>query len=565
MRSLTTLLYGVTLLASLITAPAHVLALQAPTADQDEPTVADPSLPESDTAAAGASEQIPTPTPSTDTTGTEDAPIRVELSLDEAIILAIGGNLSIRTEFLTRRRTREEITIAAAVFDPLFTTSYTNNKFRQPTVDTLSGLSGVGLLTEVNVNPFVSQSLSFGFSGLTPIGTQWSLTAGGNRGDNPASQFFGINPRNDTFVRAEFTQPLLKNFGFDANLADLRRARNSDEIASFRLRRLMETTIDSVHQAYWDLVLAREDLNVKIASLEEATELLTINRQRVAVGSAKEIDVIDAEANIETQKSGIIDSENALRQAQDTLLDLLNYNTVLREQHAEYRTRNSLYEGVTVIPTTSFEPEPLTIDMEDAIGRALAQRNDLRQNELEVINAELDLKRRKNQLLPTLNITGTWNQLGLEENIGNSIDELGSGRFYNWTVGVNVEVPIGNRSERSLLRQAMVDLESRRVAAEQLRNSIILEVTQAVRDIDSTYQRVLTTRAASRLRKEQLQGEEERLKVGASTSYQVLQVQNDMLEAQLEEVRARIEFRRAQTRLDSALGEIFPAGYDPDA
>ena len=203
--------------------------------------------------------------------------------------------------------------------------------------------------------------------------------------------------------------------------------------------------------------------------------------------------------------------------------------------------------------------------MEDAIGRALAQRNDLRQNELEVINAELDLKRRKNQLLPTLNITGTWNQLGLEENIGNSIDELGSGRFYNWTVGVNVEVPIGNRSERSLLRQAMVDLESRRVAAEQLRNSIILEVTQAVRDIDSTYQRVLTTRAASRLRKEQLQGEEERLKVGASTSYQVLQVQNDMLEAQLEEVRARIEFRRAQTRLDSALGEIFPAGYDPDA
>ena len=100
------------------------------------------------------------------------------------------------------------------------------------------------------------------------------------------------------------------------------------------------------------------------------------------------------------------------------------------------------------------------------------------------------------------------------------------------------------------------DSEAR--VTEQLRDSIILEVTQTARDIEATYQRVQTTRAASRLRKEQLEGEEERLRVGASTSYQVLQVQNDLLEAQLEEVRALVDYKLAITAHENAVGRILP-------
>lgn len=485
----------------------------------------------------------------------ESAPslIEIRMPLDEALAISLERNLDLRVERLRRGNTSRDVVIARAGFDPLFTTQYTMAKFRQPTI---SFLSGVGSLSTVRVNPFENQTLTLGVSGLLPTGLTYNITATDERQDSPDSSFFAFNPSHTAALQARLTQPLLKGFGFDSNLADLRVANNNFFISQLQLQRLVETTVASVRDAYWDLAFAEEDLRVKRAALREARQLLEINRQRVRVGTATEIDIFDAEANIETQRGGIIDAENLRSRTQDSLLNLLNYSDVLVENGVASPEDVATFERVRIVPVTPLAFHPYEVDVEDAVELALVNRQDLRESELAIENAELELLRRKNQALPGLNVTGSWTQQGLDSNLGAAASSVDSGRFYNWDVGVTLEYPIGNRQERYRVAKAKDDVASARLNLTKLRNTITLEVTQAGRDIRSSVQKLQSTRASVRLRREQLEGETERLRVGSSTSYQVLQIQNDLLEAQSQELRSLVDYERAINAFESAVGTI---------
>ena len=162
---------------------------------------------------------------------------RLELTLDDCLQLALLHNLGIRIERLNYERTHRGIALARAAFDPIFATSFTMAKFRSPTVDFLSGLNPT---TDVAVNPFTNQDFQLGLSGLLPIGTQYSVTAQDNIGDNPESGFFALNPRHTSTARLSVTQPLLRGFGTDNNLADLHLANNNALSSRLGFGRLQE-------------------------------------------------------------------------------------------------------------------------------------------------------------------------------------------------------------------------------------------------------------------------------------------------------------------------------------
>lgn len=506
------------------------------------------------TAAAQPAEDSTRPKPSTTNVLERKGPPRraVQLSIEEALQIAIELNLDLRSEQLTRNNAEADIAIALSVFDPLFTSSYTISKFRQPTV---SFLSGINAGAEVTVNPFESQVFSFGVSGLLSSGTNWGLSLVDTRSDNPESTFFSLNPRNELTLRAEITQPLLKNFWHDANLADYRVSLNNLEISREQYIRLIQTTIANVHNAYWDLVFSQRDLEVKEESLTEANRLLEINRQKLDVGTGTEVDIFDAEANIETQKGGIIEAMSLVERAQDDLLDLLNYGEYL-EQTDQPISEQGPYSGLRIVPTTPLTFVEYPVRLSQATDLALRNRSELKQAHLVHQNADLEVARQKNQMKPTFNLVGSWDQEGLEGNFGNTLDTAGSGRFYSWSFGLVFEYPIGNRAAESQLLKSRNSLRSAELDVKRTRNTVFKEVHQAVRDIITARQKVETTRSATRLRREQLNGETERLRAGTSTSFQVLQVQNDLLEAQGLEIQAQVDYKKAVTAFEHATGII---------
>jgi len=284
-------------------------------------------------------------------------------------------------------------------------------------------------------------------------------------------------------------------------LADVRIAARNAEISSLELERRVEDILVVVANAYWDLLYARKDLEVKEQGLLEATDLLDINRRKLQVGSGTEIDVIDAEANIETQKAGIIDARNALDNAQDSLLDQINA--------PDYRLGrdNPLFIDVEIVPTTEPAFEDLELSLADSVDTALDERVELRQSRLTIENAEDLYDRASNDLLPSLDLIGSWTNSGLEDGFSGTWRELSGGTYYDWSVGLVFEIPIGNRAARERRSQADIDRSSAQLDRERTVNSIVLGVTQAVRNVRSAQQRVLTTRAATRLRSEQLDSE----------------------------------------------------------
>lgn len=476
----------------------------------------------------------------------------IELGLDQAVQIGLRNNLDIRVEELTSYQSFKDIEVAAAIFDPLFTTTYSMVKSRSPTVDTLAGL---GATTTILVNPAVNQNASFGISGLLSPGTTYSLTASDNRRDTPDSGFFGFNPRNSPELTLTVTQPLLRDFGYDVNLADLRIAEETAGIAVEALQDRMEETVAAIIDAYWNVLLAQNVIEVRTQGLREAQELLAINENKLAVGNATEIDVKSARAEIARQRSDFIAAQNDLEEARDLLLDLINYREVLRERD-ELRGSLAPYEQLGIELTSDVTVTPMSVELDSSIRIALEERADIRQERRRVRAAELDLDRQKRQLLPRFDVDGSWTFEGLEENLGNSVDELFSGRYYTWQLGVTFEYPFGNRQARANALRAEAEVEASLLRLRRIEDQATIDVARAVRDLESRYQTVLTRREEAQLREEQLQGERERLAAGTSTSYEVLQISNDLLEARLEEARAEIDFQNSVTAYKRALGVL---------
>ena len=495
----------------------------------------------------GAQDEDRTPTTTDTEVSTTVGTESMDLSLDEAIGLALDHNLDLEIQRIGERRNQWDPIIAEAAFDPLFRTGFTYSKSSTTSTSIIEGAE-VGQQIEQD-----NRTYFLGLSGQLRYGTTWNLRLNGSRFETSStSEFFSpLNYRGA--YQLSLSQPLLRGFGRDITETSLRVAVRNALASRLATRRSVETTVASVVGSYWDLVYTRRNVAVQESALAEARELLEINRRRLEVGTGTEIDVISAEANIETQKAGIIDSVNQLRDIQDVLLDKINAPGFRLGGDS-----GPMFRDIEVVPTTPLELTEFPVEMTDAVQMALATRLELVQQQLEIANSEDQLLLSEDQLKPSLSLDGGWNQPGNDITFDGSWSNIGDD--YSWNTGLNFEIPLGNRAARNRLLQSREDLRRAHITQDQASHGIVLEVTRAVRELQSARQSVDTTAAATRLRREELDGERRRLEVGVSTAYQVLQVQNSLLQAQVSELQSAVRLRKAISAYRNATGTILK-GY----
>ena len=467
----------------------------------------------------------------------------MDLSLEEAIGLALDHNLDLEVQRIDERRSQRDPLIAEAAFDPLFRTGFTWSKSSTTSTSIIAGAE-VGEQSERD-----NRNYFLGLSGQLRYGTTWNLRVNGSRSETSADSIF-FSPLNYRGAyELSLSQPLLRGFGREITETSFRIAVRSAEASRLATRRSVETTVASVVGSYWDLVYTRRNVAVQESALAEARELLEINRRRLEVGTGTEIDVISAEANIETQKASIIDAVNQLRDIQDVLLDKINAPGFRLGGES-----GPMFRDIEVIPTTSLELTEFPVQLVEAVQMALITRLELVQQQLQIANSVDQLRLSEDQLKPSLTLDGGWNQPGNDITFDGSWANIGED--YSWNAGLNFEIPLGNRAARNRLLQSREDLRLSHISRDQASHGIVLEVTRAVRELQSARQSVETTAAATRLRREELDGETRRLEVGVSTAYQVLQVQNSLLGAQVSELQSQVRLRKAISSYRNATGTI---------
>ncbi len=173
-------------------------------------------------------------------------------------------------------------------------------------------------------------------------------------------QFQTINPRFSSTLRFNFSQPLLKDFGWKMSRRDVVLAQNNRDISEYNLSETMEDYVYRAKSAYWNLVYTRENLKVRQQSLKLARELLEQNKAEVEAGTLPPIEILTAQADVSTREADILEAEAMVRNSEDLLKTLINLqaenpraarSTSSRRTPPPFPSRTSIWMKPFVKPT----------------------------------------------------------------------------------------------------------------------------------------------------------------------------------------------------------------------
>jgi len=462
---------------------------------------------------------------------------RLPLTLRECLVLALKNNLDIIIARHGPESAATQIAEAEAAFHPIASLDITKENKDTPLpasvqVFTRGAFKAIeNEMTEFNWNirqRFIS-------------GSEYQISFHNLRDANTYNRFHSEYITNTFF---SFRQHLLRNFGFDINKTEINIARNNRDISEYEFIKLVQEILAQVENSYWDLVFSIEDLKVKKKSLELAKDLLRRNRIQVEVGTLAPIEILEAETQVAAREEAIIRAEKRIKDNEDRLRKLINLPNY------------PLIRDVTVVPLDKPTFKKVKISLEESIQEALRKRPEYLLAKKKIENSHLRLNYSKNQLLPTLDLIAGIGTLANEGNFGNSLQRIISGDNEDWLVGITFEIPIGNQLAKSRYTRARIELEKANFELENIKQNIILEVKEAVRQVETSIKRVEATRISSRLHQERLEAEEKRFKVGLSTSRDVLEDQEQLAEALSRELLAIIDYNKALVNLEKAKGTL---------
>ena len=372
-----------------------------------------------------------------------------------------------------------------------------------------------------------------------PTGTEVFLAGGVSRfaTDFTPSEYTG---RWDVGI----TQSLLRGAGRNVNLVSLRQAENTAAQSEHEFRSMLMDTVTMAENAYWGLVLADEMLRIQEFSVNLAEQQRERNKDLVEVGIAIQGTVIAADAEVSSRRADLIDAQAMRKEQSINLVRVLNPDISA--------------SGWDLLFSPQDPPEIGAIPLQPDDSARLGQqyRPELAQARLELANRELDVVRTKNGLLPRLDAFAQYGRTSLADSASDFATHLDSSDYDNYAVGINFQMPILNRGERARHLRAQFQEERAKAAIFNLEQMLEVEVRQACIEVERQWERHQATQAAVRAREEELRIEEDRYSVGMSTNLDVLQIQRNLIAAQVAEVTARVDYIRALTQLYRAEGTL---------
>jgi len=470
---------------------------------------------------------------------TEDT---VSLSLKECILKTVQNNLGLAVQRITPKIADASVRYANEKFIPTLTMDYGKQDSNSASYSFLDASETVSTLS----NDYSTQ-----ITQIVPTGGTLSLSLNGYMSDT-SRRFQTINPRYGSTLRFSFSQPLLKDFGFQMSRRDIIVAKNNSYISEENFRQALEETIYRAIDAYWNLFYSIENLKVRQQSLKLARELLEKNKAEIEAGTLPPIEILTAQSDVATREADILEAEAMVKNNEDLLKTIINL---------EQEIPNSAL--IKIVPTDT--PSVIGEDhsLEQALSLAMENRPELQAARIELQNMQFELRYARNQLNPDLRLEASYWSPGVSGSQvlyeggnaltgkiigtipGGGLDALRDSfnfRYKNWSVALSLSYPLSNIFSRSLVAQAKLNKEQTDLRLKEQEQQIFLEVKTAVRAVQTNYQRVQAYKAARELAQRKLEAEEEKFKVGLSTNYFILEYQRDLADAQIMELGAIVDY-----------------------
>jgi outer membrane protein TolC len=472
-------------------------------------------------------------------------------------------------------------------YDPIITqtisfadvTTPINNPF-------ISGIGSSGSSTTSKVFGLVSHNSTYNtqFQKYFDTGTNLSVAWNNTRSSSNAANFF--NPYVQSSLAVTISQPLLAGAGRFVNRRNIIIAENNRKIADLAFAQQAITTTTNTITAYWELAYAREYVNVTQQAVTVAEKLYSDNKKQLDIGTMAPLDVTRAESELATDRQNLIVAQTT--KLQDELV-LKNY--ISKDPLA------SNLISVELVPTDKPDsPASIsTASFDDAVKEAFAKRPDLQEQYYNLKNADVDVRATKNALLPTATLSAYYSSAGLAGNsfttgapsvvLGTQIvnaagdpaglyipetvapvtgvakDGLSTAQsqiFHNdfptYAAQLTLSLPLRNRGAQADNLHAQLVKRQMEAQTQQIKNNALLDVRNTTIAVEQGRAQVQAASKARELQQQTFDAERKKYELGASTVYQVILTQRDLITAQGTELRALANLAEAKANYERALG-----------
>jgi len=443
------------------------------------------------------------------------------LSLDDVVQMALTNNLDIQISRYTPILDQFALNGLFSPYDPVFSLNAGRSYNASPS-QFYFGQSFPG-------NTTVTRSYTPDLTGNLPFGLNYDLKAPLSDQTLPSSQY-------NASPLLTLKQPVLKNFLIDSPRYNIRISRKTLQSDLQGLRLQMETSVNSVKTAYYNLIAARENVAVQRAAVTLAQELVDQNTKKVQLGALAPLDQRQAESQAASSQADLLAAELTQAMQENTLKSLLSLH--LDE-----------WKDVTPVPKETLLAVPEHLDLSESLRQALASRPEMLQARITAEKQHLTIQYTHNQLYPEIDLTGSYGRNGGGMTLSPALDDIRQGSDPAYSYGVVITFPFENTDARNKYKAAKATLEQNLLQIKKWETTIVMAVDNDVKTVRSDLLRVEATRKASEYAQDALQAGQARLQAGSTTSFEVLQLQSNLTTARSAEIRALADYNIALEQL----------------
>ena len=450
----------------------------------------------------------------------------VELSLNDIVQLVVENNRTLKNNRLNRIIEKQQLIEAESKFTPTITPNFsvsvrenlTSNSSFDSETDGLENDSDTDSNFDDDFDEDnIDSSLQIGASLLTPLGTNITLTA------DPLADF--------NQVQLEVRQPIIRGAGTKVNRASVKSARLTDTKRILDLKQSLINEITGAIRAYRSLIEAQEGVEIQQNSLNSRLRDLEVQRALVEAGRRSRADLVQQEASVAAAEEQLLNAFNTLSQANSDVLEVIdideNLKIVIPEKSIEALRDENLLRRVD-------------LNREDLLQTAYQQRPDYSQAKLDVEIAQIDLIEPQDDRRLKLDF----------------VNELSLGDGSQLTAGVELTRTFEDQSLKTAFESARTQLLQSQNNLADIIETIEIEITDRVNDVNSNFAAIPKARQARELAQQRLEIVQELYRRGRNgvDIFQVTSQQDAVVEAQNTELNAIINYLNARTNLEQSLG-----------
>ena len=507
---------------------------------------------------------------------------KLELTLQDAVELALENSMDIAvsrynpwfadTDVLATEAGSQPFGITGAEirqsfanvpllnFDPLITSQISYDDRITPVNNPFISGTGTAQAQAASLASHTatySNSVTDGFSTGTTATLAWNNTR-----SSSGSTFNFFNPDVSSALVVTLQQQLLNGFGRFINRRNIMIAKNNRKLADYVFEAQAITTVTGTITAYWELVYARANVEVQQQAVATSQRLYGDNKKQLEIGTMAPLDVTRAEAQLATDQQNLIIAQTTKLQDEQILKNAISKDPL---------AANLI--NVEILPTDKPTPPEATeaASFEESIKEAFQKRPELLEQQINITNAGIDARATGIALRPTATLFAQYTSQGLagvstipsttggpptitEQGFTTAQSQLFQNQFPDYLVAVSLQIPIRNRAAQANNQHSILTLRQIEAQMQQLKNAAVVDVRNTFIALEQGRVQVATASEARKLQQQTFDAEQKKYQLGASTVYQVILTQRDLVTAQGAELRALANLLEAKAAYERAVG-----------